>query len=387
MIIPASTRHKVLDILHAIHPGIVRMKALARGIVWWPNIDRDIEYFVKSCDPCQKVNSQSSNHLEPWPKTNYPFERIHLDFFYSQQKCFLIIFDSYSKWIDIKIMTKTDAMSVIFILQDVFSMCGLPQEIVTDNGPPFRSHLFKKFCLVNGISLPEPPSLHPQSNGAAERSVRTAKEAFNKILLDNRNGKLSISSLVFKFLFDYRNIPSTATGRSPNELLFAFKPKTFLDMIKPREVKFHVNSMKGHFEEGEKVWVRVYNSKIQKWTKGVVKNRLSEVMYHVRVNDQIKKAHRDQLKARVERLPVIVCTKHCEDVSTNHGESVRDVESMANTNKAIPQSENIPEPQTSGDSLNLRKRKLSPEVQPTRILRPRSQLKQPAKFCDVDFSK
>lgn len=189
---------------------------------------------MRYCDPCQKISETNRNHLEPWPKTNYPFQRIHLDFFYSQKKCFLILFDSYSKWIDVKIMSKTDAQAVIHILQDTFSVIGLPQEIVTDNGPPFRSTIFKRFCTVNGIGLPEPASLYPQSNGAAERSVRTAKEAFHKLLLDNRNEGLAINSLVSKFLFNYRSIPSSVTGQFPNDLLFSFKPKTILDLIKPR---------------------------------------------------------------------------------------------------------------------------------------------------------
>ena len=31
------------------HPGIVRMKSLARKHMWWPNIDRDLEEIVKDC--------------------------------------------------------------------------------------------------------------------------------------------------------------------------------------------------------------------------------------------------------------------------------------------------------------------------------------------------
>lgn len=34
VIIPASSRAKILTLLHSIHPGMVRMEELARGIVW-----------------------------------------------------------------------------------------------------------------------------------------------------------------------------------------------------------------------------------------------------------------------------------------------------------------------------------------------------------------
>ena len=47
-----------IGMLHDSHPGITRMKALARGIVWWPGIDGDLESQVKFCQACQ-VNRKS----------------------------------------------------------------------------------------------------------------------------------------------------------------------------------------------------------------------------------------------------------------------------------------------------------------------------------------
>lgn len=35
--------------VHENHPGIVRMKSLARMHVWWPNLDIDIESKVRTC--------------------------------------------------------------------------------------------------------------------------------------------------------------------------------------------------------------------------------------------------------------------------------------------------------------------------------------------------
>ena len=50
VVVPLRLRKKVLSQLHNCHPGVSRMKALSRSLVWLPNIDRDIETTVKTVE-------------------------------------------------------------------------------------------------------------------------------------------------------------------------------------------------------------------------------------------------------------------------------------------------------------------------------------------------
>ena len=43
VIVPPQGREEVLNILHNTHPGIVKMKSLARSYVWWPKMDANLE--------------------------------------------------------------------------------------------------------------------------------------------------------------------------------------------------------------------------------------------------------------------------------------------------------------------------------------------------------
>ncbi len=68
MVVPPPGRSKILAELHEAHPGISRMKALARSYVWWPGLDTDIERQVKAVT---SVNSTSQPpQLHPYTRGN-----------------------------------------------------------------------------------------------------------------------------------------------------------------------------------------------------------------------------------------------------------------------------------------------------------------------------
>ena len=67
IVIPPPGRETVLHELHEGHPGITRMKSLARMYVWWPGISADIEKSVRLCSECPQVQSSPPlAPLHPW---------------------------------------------------------------------------------------------------------------------------------------------------------------------------------------------------------------------------------------------------------------------------------------------------------------------------------
>jgi len=52
VIVPQGQAQVIAE-LHEAHPGLSRMKALARDYAWWPNMDRQSEDAVKRCQQCQ----------------------------------------------------------------------------------------------------------------------------------------------------------------------------------------------------------------------------------------------------------------------------------------------------------------------------------------------
>lgn len=117
-----NLKEKVLECLHENHVGMVKMKMVARSYVWWLNIDKEIESFVKSCYVCQSTLKVPKEIVTTtWEETTYPFERVHVDFFHLHGKTYLIYVDTYSKYCDAIYMNNTTATSIIEKLCQIFS--------------------------------------------------------------------------------------------------------------------------------------------------------------------------------------------------------------------------------------------------------------------------
>ena len=266
VVIPEKLQKKVLDELHRGHPGVVRMKMQARNHVWWPELDKSIEWCASACSACQATkNSPARAPLYPWVWPTAPWERVHLDFagpFLGRMS--LIAVDAHSKWPEAHLMSTTTTFKTIVTLREMFARYGLPKQIVTDNGPQFISEEFRKFMGVNGIKHIRCSPYHPASNGAAERAVQTIKKALRTAHLAG----YSMEHALATFLLRYRTTPHATTGVPPCTLMFSRDLRTQLHLVAPK-VEEHVRDQQARqktyhdkrshtceFRIGQNVWAR-----------------------------------------------------------------------------------------------------------------------------------
>ena len=81
VVIPPQGRKEVLSILHETHPGVFRMKSLARGYVWWPGMDKEIEERTRKCLTCQlQQKAPQIVPLHPWEWPYRPWSQLHIDY-------------------------------------------------------------------------------------------------------------------------------------------------------------------------------------------------------------------------------------------------------------------------------------------------------------------
>ena len=178
VIIPKAGRDRTLQVLHNGHPGITKMKQLARSVVWWPGIDSDIEKRVKSCQMCSlHQKSPPVAPLHPWEWPRKPWTRLHIDYAGPfMGKMFLVIIDSYSKWLEVTPVPSADTFQTLTVLRQVFSSHGIPETIVSDNGAAFTSSEFEMFTRQNGIRHLTTTPYHPSTNGLQKEPCRSLNE-------------------------------------------------------------------------------------------------------------------------------------------------------------------------------------------------------------------
>lgn len=305
VIIPDSLQNGILKMLHACHQGIVKCKSLARGYVYWPGIDADIERECQGCETCANIRpSPAAAPVHPWAWPQVPWYRVHVDFFSLENNTYLVLVDAHSKWIEAHSVGTTSAKITISRLRRIMSCFGLPRELVSDNGPPFSSLDFKVFmesCDINHILV---SPYKPSSNGAAESTVKIIKNCLKKAIIEKQDWQLALD----KFLLYYRSTPHSLTGKSPAQLLFGRNLRTHYDIIRPsiedrvRDKQNVINNKRNskvrQFEIGDRVQFKQFKNNKSFWGKGVIVKRLGPVSYQVGQNDKVFKKHVDHIILR-----------------------------------------------------------------------------------------
>ena len=232
VVIPEKLQQRILDELHCGHPGIVRMKSLARMHVFWPGLDQHIERVVQECSSCQVVQLLPAQApVNPWAWPSHPWHRIHVDFagpFLDQM--FLLVVDAHSKWPEVIPMKSTTASSTIRVLRSLFSKYGLPHEVVSDNGPQFVAEEFAEFLKKNGIKHIKSAVKHPASNGEVERFVQTFKKAMKKA----KSEVGDIHQKLARFLPSYWTTPHVVTQETPAKMFIQRELRTRLSQVRVR---------------------------------------------------------------------------------------------------------------------------------------------------------
>jgi len=285
IIIPKTLQVEVLNQLHYGHQGSEKCKLRAKGSVFWPNINQDIDIMVKQCAPCQR--HQKENTKEPMIPHDVPQKSWHTlgaDLFYWNNSHYLLVCDYYSKFPLVRKLANCESSTTIAHMKGMFEEHGIPDKLITGNDTQFTSEVFQKFSNTYGFDHVTTSPYYPQANGFIERNVQTVKNLLQKCKESGADPHLAMLCL--------RTTPLDHTLSSPAELLNSHVYKTNLPAISKSNIGLSadgdINSKLQERQDKQRFaydktakslsplypneQVRVLNPQTHTWQQGIIKD-------------------------------------------------------------------------------------------------------------------
>ena len=220
IVVPKSLQKETLSKIHQGHQGIERCRLRAKSSVWWPGLSQQIKHLIEQCQVCVKNSTPRSQPLIPSELPDYPWQRVGTDLFALKGVNYLLTIDYFSRYPEVIKLSSTTSSSIIKALKSIFSRHGIPETLMSDNGPQYTSQEFTDFSRLYDFTHITSSPHFPQSNGQAERTVQTVKRLLKQ------------SSEPYMALLNYRTTPLPWCNISPARLLMGRSLRTNLPQLK-----------------------------------------------------------------------------------------------------------------------------------------------------------
>ena len=319
LVVPASATEEMKAKIHASHIGIQGCLRCAREVLYWPGMTKEIEQHISLCAICNSHPAeQAKEPLICHSIPTRPWEKIAVDLFELDGKNFMVTVDYYSSYFEVDRLNTKTGKEVIGKLKIHLARHGIPDELVSDNGPPFSSTEFNAFSNQYGFEHVTSSPGYPQSNGKVENAVKVSKNLMRKAIESKSDPHLA--------LLAWRNTPSEGLGTSPAQRIFGRRTKTLLPtssrLLKPKipedvdqklklqKAKQSINYNQGARElddlhPGDIVRLQPLGSigKDKQWAQARVEAQVDIRSYQVRTEDgRVFRRNRKHLRRTREQL-------------------------------------------------------------------------------------
>lgn len=194
LVVPKDLRDSVFQECHDVptsgHQGIFKTLKRITSLYYWPKLQSDVRRYVASCKICQANKPSQQGPLGLMgkrPLISHPWQLISTDLMeFPRSKegheNLLVVTDYFSKYAILIPMGKAKAQKVVKnIKEKVFLVYGVPQYLICDNGPQFKSREFGDLMKEHKVKIMFNANYHPQNN-PTERTNRIIKTMIRSYL-------------------------------------------------------------------------------------------------------------------------------------------------------------------------------------------------------------
>ena len=120
------------------------------------------------------------------------------------------------------------------LLDQLFSRFGMPEELLSDQGPEFESELVAEWCKALSVRKIRTNPYRLTTNGMLERFHRTLNQIIGSLVSE---GQRDWDGCVQSVMAAYRASKHVVTGFSPNFLMLAREVRAPIDLVLGRQVE------------------------------------------------------------------------------------------------------------------------------------------------------
>ncbi|UYV81516.1 hypothetical protein LAZ67_20001410 [Cordylochernes scorpioides] len=155
LLIPKTQRNDMLKILHASHQGINNTIALAKGSIYWPGMNKEIEELINNCSICQQTSRANFKEpMLPHQAPEYPWQKVGIDIFQIESSKYLLIVDYFSKYPEIYQHQDMTTDTIIRRLKRTFSNFGIPENLTSQFVPSMiNNEAIQKQLVDNQVKM------------------------------------------------------------------------------------------------------------------------------------------------------------------------------------------------------------------------------------------
>lgn len=137
VVVPVALRKEMMLTRHALHIGIEGCIRGARESLYWPSMSTELkEYISRNVILC--ISHRASPSKEPLQQHEFapcPWSKVGADLCDFYGCTLLVVCDCYSNFIEVENITRANTGGVAKVLKSMFSRYGVPNVLVSDNGP------------------------------------------------------------------------------------------------------------------------------------------------------------------------------------------------------------------------------------------------------------
>ena len=149
---------------------------------------------IGNCQTCLEVRSRSHQKepLIPHERPQRPWAKVGINLFALGRWHYLVTVDCWSNYFVLDKLEETDSHSIIRCLRRHFASHGIPDEVVTDNGPQFISKSFAEFTRKWMFKHVKTSPYYSQANGMAESAIKTANTLLRSAIASGQNAWMDL---------------------------------------------------------------------------------------------------------------------------------------------------------------------------------------------------